>query len=185
MLNIVIPSRGVISLEYMELTHKATNAHSARKLEGAIMRGTKVLPPTYLWVAIAIMLALHFLFPLTRIIPWPWNLLGIVPLACGLAFNLIADNAFRTARTTVKPLEESNVLVTSGVFRISRHPMYLGFVLSLIGIAVLLGSLVSFFVVPVLAVLMDRVFIQVEERVLEAEFDQAWLDYQAKVRRWI
>ena len=149
------------------------------------MEGKKVLPPTYLWISIAIMLALHFLFPLTRIIHWPWNLLGIFPLACGIALNLIADNAFRTAKTTVKPFEESTALVTSGVFRISRHPMYLGFVLSLIGMAVLLGSLVSFLVIPVFAVLMDRVFIQVEERTLEAKFDQAWLDYKAKVRRWI
>jgi protein-S-isoprenylcysteine O-methyltransferase Ste14 len=151
---------------------------------GAIMKGKKVLPPTYLWVAIAIMLVLHFLFPLTKIIPWPWNLLGIFPLSCGIALNLIADNTFRQAKTTVKPFEESTALVTSGVFRISRHPMYLGFVLCLIGIAVLPGPLMSSFVIPVFAVLMDRVFIQVEERMLEAEFDQAWLDYKAKVRRW-
>jgi len=149
------------------------------------MEGKKVLPPTYLWISIAIMLMLNFLLPLRKIIPWPWNLLGIFPLACGIALNLIADNAFRTAKTTVKPFEESTALVTSGVFRISRHPMYLGFVLSLIGIAVLLGSLVSFFVIPIFAVLMDRVFIRVEERMLEAKFDQAWFDYEAKVRRWI
>ena len=94
------------------------------------MEGKKVLPPTYLWISIAIMLILNFLLPLTKIIPWPWNLLGIFPLACGIALNLIADNAFRAAKTTVKPFEESTALVTSGVFRISRHPMYLGFVLS-------------------------------------------------------
>ena len=123
--------------------------------------------------------------PLRKIIPWPWNLLGIFPLACGLALNVIADNAFRTAKTTVKPFEESAALVTSGVFHITRHPMYLGFVLTLIGIAVLLGSLVAFFVIPVSAVLIDRIFIQVEERMLEAKFDQAWLDYKAQVRRWI
>jgi protein-S-isoprenylcysteine O-methyltransferase Ste14 len=108
-----------------------------------------------------------------------------MPLACGIALNLIADDAFRKAKTIVKPFEESTALVTSGVFRISRHPMYLGFVLSLIGIAVLLGSLSPFFVIPVFAVLMDRVFIQVEERMLEATFGQAWLGYKAKAGRWI
>ncbi len=70
------------------------------------MEGKKVLPPTYLWISIAIMLMLNFLFPLTKIIPWPWNLLGIVPLSCGIALNFIADNAFRTAKTTVKPFED-------------------------------------------------------------------------------
>jgi protein-S-isoprenylcysteine O-methyltransferase Ste14 len=149
------------------------------------MKGKKVLPPTYLWVAIAIMLALHFLFPVTQIIPWPWSLLGIIPLACGIALNLIADTAFRKAETTVKPFQESTALVTGGVFRISRHPMYLGFVLSLIGIAVLLGSLTPFFAIPVFAVSMDRAFIRVEERMLEGKFGQAWLEYKAKVRRWL
>jgi protein-S-isoprenylcysteine O-methyltransferase Ste14 len=149
------------------------------------MKGKEVLPPTYLWVAIAIMLVLHFLFPVTKIIPWPWNLLGLIPLACGIALNLIADNAFRKVETTVKPFQESTALVTRGVFRISRHPMYLGFVLAVIGIAVLLGSLAPYFVIPVFALLMDRVFIQVEERMLEGVFGQAWLEYKAQVRRWI
>jgi protein-S-isoprenylcysteine O-methyltransferase Ste14 len=149
------------------------------------MQGKMVLPPTYLWIAIAVMLALHFLLPLTKIIAWPWNLLGIIPLAGGIALNLIADNVFRTARTTVKPFQESTALVTSGVFRISRHPMYLGFVLVLIGLAVILGSLTPFIVVPVFAVLMDQVFIQIEESMLEEKFGQVWLEYKAKVRRWI
>jgi protein-S-isoprenylcysteine O-methyltransferase Ste14 len=150
-----------------------------------MMKGRKVLPPTYLWIAIAVMLALHFLLPLVRIIAWPWTLLGIIPLAGGIALNLIADSAFRTAKTTVKPFEESTVLVTSGVFGISRHPMYLGFVLALIGIAVLLGSLAPWAVIPVFAVLMDRIFIQVEESMLQVKFAQAWLEYKATVRRWI
>jgi protein-S-isoprenylcysteine O-methyltransferase Ste14 len=149
------------------------------------MKGKKTLPPTYLWIAIAVMLALHFLLPLIKIIAWPWTLLGIIPLAGGIALNLSADNAFRTARTTVKPFEESTALVTSGVFRISRHPMYLGFVLALIGIAVLLGSLAPWIVIPVFAVLMDRIFIQVEESMLQARFGQDWLQYKATVRRWI
>ncbi len=149
------------------------------------MKGKKMLPPTYLWAAIISMLVLHFLLPLIRIIAWPWNLLGIMPLAAGIALNLIADSTFRTARTTVKPFEESTTLVTSGTFRISRHPMYLGFVLALIGIAVLLGSLAPFVVIPVFAVLMDRMFIEVEESMLQVRFGPSWLEYKAKVRRWI
>jgi protein-S-isoprenylcysteine O-methyltransferase Ste14 len=63
--------------------------------------------------------------------------------------------------------------------------MYLGFVLVLIGIAVLLGSLTPWFIVPLFAVLMDRVFISVEEQMLQARFGQAWSEYKAQVRRWI
>lgn len=149
------------------------------------MRRKPVLPPTYLWAAMIVMVALHFAFPVKRIIPFPWDLLGALPLALGAALNIIADKAFRDAQTTVKPFQESAVLVTDGVYRISRHPMYLGFVLILLGLAVLLRSLTPSFVIPIFAVLMDRAFIVVEERMLAEKFGQAWLKYKAKVRRWV
>jgi protein-S-isoprenylcysteine O-methyltransferase Ste14 len=149
------------------------------------MKGNKVLPTTYLLIAILSMIVFHFLLPAVNLIPLPWNIIGILPLALGIAINLIADSAFRKAGTTVKPFAESSALITEDVFRISRHPMYLGFVLGLIGVAILLGSLTPWLVIPVFAVLMDRVFIQVEERMLEQKFGQAWLEYKRQVRRWI
>jgi protein-S-isoprenylcysteine O-methyltransferase Ste14 len=115
----------------------------------------------------------------------PWDLLGLLPLVLGAALNVVADQAFRAAKTTVKPFQESAALITDGVYRVSRHPMYLGFVLILLGLAILLGSLTPFLVVPVFAVLMDRVFIVVEERMLAEKFGQAWLDHKVKVRRWV
>ena len=149
------------------------------------MKRKPVLPPTYLWIAMIVMAALHFLFPVKRIIPFPSDLLGVLPLALGAALNIIADKAFRAAKTTVKPFQESAALITDGVYRISRHPMYLGFVLMLLGLAILLGSLTPLWVVPIFAIVMDRVFIVVEERMLAEKFGQAWLDYKAKVRRWV
>ena len=149
------------------------------------MKGKKVLPPTYLLVSIVIMLALHFLLPVPKIIPMPWNVLGIVPLACGIALNLAADKAFREVGTTVKPFEESTALLTSGVFRISRNPMYLGYELILIGVATMLRSLAPYVVIPVFVVLMNRVFIRVEEQMLEEKFGVAWSEYGQEVRRWI
>jgi protein-S-isoprenylcysteine O-methyltransferase Ste14 len=149
------------------------------------MKRKPLLPPTYLWAAIIAMVAFHFLFPLKRIIPFPWDLLGLIPLALGIVLNLMADKAFRDAKTTVKPFRESTTLITDGVYRISRHPMYLGFVLILLGLAVLLGSLTPFMMIPVFAVVMDLVFIVVEEQMLEEKFGQAWLDYKAAVRRWL
>lgn len=149
------------------------------------MKRQAVLPPTYLWIAIIVMVVIHFLFPLKRIIPFPWDLFGLLPLALGAALNIIADQAFRAAKTTVKPFQESAALVTDGVYRISRHPMYLGFVLILLGLAILLGSLTPCLIVPVFAFVMDRVFIVVEERMLTEKFGQAWLDYKVEVRRWV
>jgi len=144
-----------------------------------------ILPPTYLWISIGMMIALHFLLPLVIIVPWPWSLAGIIPLALGAVINILADQEFKEANTTVKPFKESSALITDGVFRISRNPMYLGFALILIGIAVLLGSLTPFVVIPVFALLMDQIFIRVEEQMLEEKFVLTWLDYKRRVRRWI
>jgi len=149
------------------------------------MNSLKLLPTHYLLFAILLMLALHFLFPGTILVPMPWNLLGLAPLVGGIVINLMADSAFHKAGTTVKPFQESTALVTDGVFRLCRHPMYLGFVLVLMGTAVLLGSVTPWLIVPIFAVLMDRVFITVEERMLQARFGQAWSEYKARVRRWI
>jgi protein-S-isoprenylcysteine O-methyltransferase Ste14 len=149
------------------------------------VKDKRVLPPTYLLVAIVVMLALHFLLPVYKFVPVPWNILGVVPLACGIALNLVADRAFHQAQTTVKPFEESTTLITTGAFRISRNPMYLGYVLILVGVALIVRSLTPYAVIAVFAILMDRVFIRIEEQMLEREFGRAWLGYAQKVRRWV
>jgi len=149
------------------------------------MRTKPILPPAYVLVALIGMLALHFLLPLARIIPLPWVLLGLIPLVAGIMLNILADRAFHQAGTTVKPFQESTRLITDGVFRISRHPMYLGFVLILVGVAILLGSLTPWVIVPIFATLMEVVFIQVEERMLAEKFGSDWTAYKKKVRRWI
>jgi protein-S-isoprenylcysteine O-methyltransferase Ste14 len=88
-------------------------------------------------------------------------------------------------KTTVKPLEESTALITDGVFRFSRHPMYLGFVFILLGIASLMGSLTPYVIVIGFAVFMQIVFIRFEEKKLEETFGEAWLRYKRNVRLWI
>ncbi|HEY46851.1 MAG: hypothetical protein AMJ88_06845 [Anaerolineae bacterium SM23_ 63] len=145
----------------------------------------RVLPPTFLYVAIIFIVLLHFIFPIAQILEIPWNLVGLVPLILGIALNLMADNAFKRYQTTVKPFQESSALITDGAYRLSRHPMYLGFVLILIGLSLLLGSISPYIVVIVFAILMDVVFIRVEESMLEAKFQDEWKEYKSKVRRWI
>jgi len=149
------------------------------------MQAKKTMPTTYLFISIVVMIVLHFLFPAIRIIPPLWNLLGLVPLALGVMINLVADKAFHKANTTVKPFEESSALITHGVFRASRNPMYLGFVLILIGTAVLMRSLTPYVVVPAFAVLMDRMYITVEERMLAEKFGAEWERYRQSTRRWL
>ena len=115
----------------------------------------KLMPTTYLLIAILLCITLHFLIPILYIIPSPWNFLGLIPLLLGIWVNLSADRAFKKVKSTVKPFEESNSLIQEGVFRFSRNPMYLGFVWILLGISFLLRSVSPYLVVVVYAILID------------------------------
>jgi len=149
------------------------------------MKTKRILPPTYLLLSIATMVLLHFLLPVSKITPYPWNLLGVLLLIIGGSLNLIADAAFKREQTTVKPFEKSTALVVSGVFMISRHPMYLGMVIILLGIAMLMGTLTPLIVVLIFGILMEFIFIKTEERMLEEQFGETWVAYKKKVRKWV
>jgi len=143
------------------------------------------MPPTWMLIAIIAMLILNFILPLSRIVPPLWNLIGLIFLASGMILNLIADNVFKQARTTVKPYQESSSLVTNGVFQISRNPMYLGMVLILMGIAFLLRSLSPFLMIILFAILIDRTYVRVEEQMLAEKFGAKWQAYKASTKRWL
>jgi protein-S-isoprenylcysteine O-methyltransferase Ste14 len=105
----------------------------------------------------------------------------------GIAIALAGVAEFRRAQTTVDPTDpaKTSAVVKSGVYRHTRNPMYLGFLLVLAGWAAYLSSLVAS-VGPLLFVLyMNRFQIGPEERVLEARFGASFEAYLRSVRRWI
>jgi hypothetical protein len=130
------------------------------------------------------MIGLHCLFPVYRIIPDPWNLLGLVPLAVDVILNLSSDRAFKEAETTGKSFQESKTLVTDDAFRITRNPMHLGFALVVIGVAILLGSVTPWVVVALFTILLDQAYMDVEERMMAEQFGSDWSRYAERTRRW-
>ena len=149
------------------------------------MAERRLLPPAYLLGALVLTVALHWLMPVARWADYPWTLSGCLPLLFGFGLNIVADNALKHQGTTVKPFDKPEVLITSGVYRISRHPMYLGMVLILFGLATLLGTFTPLLIVGIFALLMQKIFINTEEKILEQQFGEAWREYRQQVRPWI
>jgi len=78
-----------------------------------------------------------------------------------------------------------NFFVASGPFKLSRHPMYLGMMSILLGFAISQGSLIPFVFPVIFIIIMEKRFILLEEKNLEKKFDNQYIDYKKRVRRWI
>jgi protein-S-isoprenylcysteine O-methyltransferase Ste14 len=111
--------------------------------------------------------------------------LGLATAGAVVALAGVAE--FRRVRTTVNPLrpERASALVTSGVFRWTRNPMYLGLALALLGWAAFLAHPLAALGVPVFVAWMSRWQIPREERALEALFGDEFARYRTRVRRWL
>ena len=111
--------------------------------------------------------------------------LALVALGGALAFAGVI--AFRLKRTTVNPLtpSASSAVVSSGVYRLSRNPMYLGFLLALAGWALYLANAGAALLLPAFVAYMTQYQIKPEERVLLAKFGVEFAQYMSRVRRWL
>jgi protein-S-isoprenylcysteine O-methyltransferase Ste14 len=165
--------------------------HAQRYSDGFIPKVAfmkpRIPPPLMMLVAAALMWALHRWIPLVHWIAPPWTRLGGLPAVVGLGIAMAAAFRFRRAGTTTNPMDPSKAsqLVTGGVFRMTRNPMYLGLVLLLTGWAIWLGSASPWFVPPLFAIVITVVQIIPEERALRQRFGEPYRAYQRRVARWI
>lgn len=143
------------------------------------------LPPVLFLLSLVAQGVSHLTLPVAQLIPEGWRLLGIVPVAVGMAVTAVADGRFKAVRTAVNPFGEPTTLVTAGPFRYSRNPMYVGMLMIMVGIAMLLGSLTPFLVPPVFAWVLSVRFIGMEEAKMERIFGDEYREYGRRVRRWI
>ncbi|MFI0472670.1 methyltransferase family protein [Halomonas sp. HMF6819] len=114
-------------------------------------------------------------------------LVALVFAATGIAFALLGVWEFRSAGTTVDPRvpNQSVSLVVRGVYRISRNPMYVGFLLVLSAWVIFLSNLASLVLLPAFVIYMNRFQIVPEERHMREKFGESYRQYEAKVRRWV
>jgi len=147
----------------------------------------KIPPPL---VALALALLMWITASLTQPFEVPFSFrLGaaLVLVIVGQSISISAMTAFRRAKTTVNPIKASaaSSLVSSGVYRFTRNPMYLGLLLTLLAWAVFLSNPVALLFVPLFVLYMNRFQIGPEERVLSSLFGAEYAAYTKKVRRWL
>jgi len=147
----------------------------------------KIPPPIYAISIALIMWLLSRYFPVVQLIFSPWNKLGIALMLLAGLLDLSSLYLFFKKRTTPNPMkpEFTTGLVTNGLYKISRNPMYLGLLTILIGFAIYLGNLTSFLVLPAFYFVITEMQIKPEERMLEKKFSEEYLAYKNKVRRWL
>ena len=131
------------------------------------------------------MVVLHVFVPLATVLAWPERLFGIIPLVAGLAVAVTAKKQFARLGTNVRTFNKPDMLVTDGLFRYTRNPMYLGFCLALAGIAMLLGSLSVITAWLAFPLLVARWYIRYEENMMARTFGDDYLRYKSKVRAWL
>jgi protein-S-isoprenylcysteine O-methyltransferase Ste14 len=151
----------------------------------ADFRKPKIYPMAWLVLAAMAIYALDRWFPILQIMGPPIHWIGLLFAVPGVLILLQAGRAFIRAKTGLLPFSESTTLVTGGLYRFTRNPMYLGMVLFLLGLALFSGSLSSLIPVGLFTWIIDRQFIRNEEIFLTEIFGVEYLDYKKRVRRWI
>ena len=143
------------------------------------------IPPAWLVGHLVVMFTLSAWLPGLAVRHWALGLLGWGLILTGLVLTLAALREFRRAQTTPIPHQMPKSLVTSGVFRISRNPIYLGDAAFLAGFTLLQGQVVLLALVAVFAWIITRRFILPEEGRLKTRFEGAFAAWCQQTRRWI
>ncbi len=148
------------------------------------------VPPLLVWLVFAgAMFGVAHVAPgISYTLPARFALaLALALVVLGGAVALAGVVAFRRRRTTVSPLTPgaSSSVVSSGVYRVSRNPMYLGFFLALSGWALYLSNVGAALLLPVFLAYLTQYQIKPEERALLAKFGPEFAQYMTRVRRWV
>lgn len=144
-----------------------------------------IYPPVWLLLGLVAIFALNEYFPLVRFTSLLWQALGAVVIVLGLYLLVSASGLFARAGTDLVPFRNVSSLVTSGVYRFTRNPMYLGMAAVLLGCALTVGVVSALPVPLVFAAIIDARFIRAEEQMLRGIFPEDFPAYCQQVRRWL
>jgi protein-S-isoprenylcysteine O-methyltransferase Ste14 len=112
-------------------------------------------------------------------------ILGLALVAAGILLGISAVGLFRRSDTTPEPWTSTTAIVTTGVYRYTRNPMYLGMASIYAGLAVVADSPLALILLPAVLLIIQSQVIAREESYLAAKFGDVYLDYKRRVRRWL
>lgn len=146
----------------------------------------KILPPVLFVLFIIVMGVICWRMGSPHNIYYPYSLIGLPFVVAGLMLAVAGKMLFRKLGTNIMTFDEPDKLVTEGVFKYTRNPMYLGLVVAMLGFSLLMGSAITSILLTALFLLItDRWYIAFEEQVMHRKFGLDYEEYCRKVRRWI
>lgn len=115
------------------------------------------------------------------------KLISALLLSTGISIDLLALFKFRQKQTTINPMkpDKSTELVITGIYKLSRNPMYLGLVFILCSGVMFLGNAASLIMLPVFIFYITKFQILPEETIMQEKFPESFSEYKQKVRRWL
>lgn len=144
-----------------------------------------VHPPIVALMFIVMAYFLGRFIPLPFIPSMMWRNVGLLLTFIGFLLGIGAFIEFRRARTSLDPHGSAKQVVTSGIYRFTRNPIYLGFLLMVIGLPLNSGLIWGIIMAPLYMIVMTRLVIEREESYLEKKFKGQYTSYKSRVRRWI
>ena len=145
----------------------------------------KIHPPILTLIHIAIAYVAKWAIPIPFVVPDIFRYVGFALVVIGFLLGIAAIREFMKARTTVDPHGSVKTIVTSGIYRFTRNPIYLGFALILMGLPLNSGTYWGVILAPIFIYLMNRLVIEHEEAYLEKKFKDVYTSYKSRVRRWL
>ena len=130
----------------------------------------------------AVMVLALFLLGFRLGLLWPWHA-GVLAAAALLTLGAVRE--FSRSRTTIIPHLDPKALITGGIFRYTRNPIYLADLLILLGLSLIWGKPLGLLLAPPFAWLLQKRFILGEEARLRAAFGEAFERYAEGTRRWL
>ena len=148
-----------------------------------------MFPPFIVLIALAAAVALEWVIGLHFLPPMAWSgwqlFVGLVLVLAAVALAGWAVRTFSSVGTNVSPHEPALHLAISGPYRFTRNPMYVGFVLLMIGVSLIFSLEWGIILAPVLALILHYGVVLREERYLTEKFGQPYRDFLGRTRRWL